>query len=123
MNVIVGSWSYPRRHLLYMHGVQKHIGHLVVPSVQLHGLNRRRWTDIHQMSLLRCDVGVAEEAIAAAALAAASASSVGLAHAAGVLADALLANQKPALVRRVFAPKAAAEQALSQVSQTFLVVC
>lgn len=61
-------------------------------------------------------MGVTEEAEAVSALTAAGAPSVGLVHAAGMLADALLANQTPARVRRVFAPKAAAERALSQVT-------
>lgn len=69
------------------------------------------------LAVRRCDVGVREEAANAATLTAAGAPSVGLVHAAGVLADALLSNQTPALVRRVFAPKAAAEQALSQVTR------
>ena len=56
-----------------------------------------------------------EEAAAAAHLAAAAAPSVGLVHAAGTLADAPLGAQTPALLRRVFAPKAGAERVLSQV--------
>jgi KR domain len=61
-------------------------------------------------------VGSGEEAAAAARLAAGAAPCVGLVHAAGTLADAALGAQTPALVRRVFAPKAAAERALSQVT-------
>jgi KR domain len=62
----------------------------------------------------RCDVASREEATAAAHLAAGAAPSVGLVHAAGTLADAPLGSQTPALLRRVFAPKAAAERTLSQ---------
>lgn len=56
-----------------------------------------------------------EEAAAAGHLAAGAAPSVGLVHAAGTLADAPLGSQTAELVRRVFAPKAAAERVLSQV--------
>lgn len=57
------------------------------------------------VTVVRSDVGCWEEAAGAAAAVAAGAASVGLLHAAGTLMDATLANQTPAHIRAVFAPK------------------
>ena len=62
------------------------------------------------MTVVRSDVGCWEEAAGAAASAAAGAASVGLLHAAGTLMDATLANQTPAHIRAVFAPKVGGPQ-------------
>ena len=61
-------------------------------------------------------MGTCEESAAVSGVAAAAGPSLGLLHAAGVLMDATLANQTPAHVRSVFAPKSPAVDGLDQVS-------
>lgn len=92
-----------------IHGV-RFLSLLALLCLQRAHQHRILWLSIH-----RCDVGAAEESAAAAGFAAGGGASIGLVHAAGVLADATLANQTAGHVRSVFAPKVAGADGLLQV--------
>ena len=62
----------------------------------------------------RCDAGMASETAAAAQIERPRSLLTGLLHAGGILHDAPLRSQNPALVREVFGPKAHGAQALLQ---------
>ncbi len=65
--------------------------------------------------ICRVDIGAAQEAAACLEAAGSEGQLGGILHASGILHDALIGQQTPALVREVYAPKVAGGKALMKV--------